>query len=291
MAKVKRAALRFPKSWMDFTIAQRTAFQRLGLYQEQIERLRQRLPYIRIDIEPPPPIGPVRERLMKLEALLHDAERALRELLEPFDTLQTGQHPATAPSKRTRAAQRAANAILSVTEDGEVLIDARDAVKAARLATELARKKLPAQSRSVVAWRAVGAIEAELQNGFREHWNAKGLGLVHRGGGNRPFTPFPAYPDNWHASRSGDFAEIVGICWEAAGSAADPDRAIRKHLNREAAIKRLEHERWKHYLGDDDPPVRKRGRRKKYSSARSRVAPGMVAAVRRGIRTSARKKS
>lgn len=260
MAKAKRAALRFPKGWPHFTAAQRAELQRLGLYAEQIERLRQRLPYIRMDIEPPPLIGPVRERIMKLEALLHKAGRALHELIEPFDALQAGQHPATPPSERTRTAQRARIVILDVAENAQILSDARDAFEAVQAAAAAARKKLPRQSRTVVAWRAVGAIEAELEHGFREHWNAKGYGLVHEGDDDKPHAPFPNYPDGWRASRSGAFAGIVGICWQAVGSDADHDRAIRRHLDRRAAIKRLEHERWKSFLGESEPPTRKRGR-------------------------------
>ncbi len=255
----------FPDGGPDFTVAQRIEFVRLGLFVEQIEQLRMCLRAIRTLIECAPPVGPVRKRMDATGKALEKASRLIRELIEPFETFQPGQPARTLPTARMRAAREVEARLLDVADDPEIMGHALDAIEAMRAAIKAANGKLPPQRRYRVPWSAVERVANGLLKGFIQHHNAEGRGLVRHGDELTPHASLPPY--ELSPSRSGAFAEIVAICWQAAGSTADPDRAIREYV--EFKVERAEKLRRQLFGDAYSPARRKRGRPTKVARNRT----------------------
>jgi hypothetical protein len=196
---------------LKFSAQQRDALVQLGLFPEQIELLEQLLPECAFAVRKQPP-------RTELDSKLQAIERPLMRAREAFATLRRQQSAAAGEALlRIRLVDPAP------LDDGARSGD--DALERAidRALTVLSiaqnPKRAGQQRHKRAALFPTGKIAAVLQEGFRRHYESNG---------SAP----PRY--TLRVSRSGEFREIVSICYEAIGEPdTDPDRAIRAYLERE----------------------------------------------------------
>jgi hypothetical protein len=190
----------------EFSRDQLEELKTLGLLPEQIEELKKRLVQIQWWLKPGTPIADIRGRWQGIAKPLLLAKRELTRMRD--SNLPEG----------VEAAVRLADA----AADHEVVEHLLKAIANFEEAIIAARAKLPAQRRSNSASAfPIRLIDKALLDGFTRHHPA-------------PMPPYLLSP-----SRSGPFARVAGICYQAAGRNVDPDRAIRKYLKEDDLRKAL----------------------------------------------------
>lgn len=194
----------WPPAKPKFSPAQLDILRNAGVEPEGIEELSARLQFIRIQIEPAQPIGPVRELLKELDQVLQKAETLIRGLIKPTEYSPLLEKAMIAGEAQFR--------LRDVSEDPDLFEKAQAAMVALRGTAKLALQKLPVQRRYQAPWMAVQTIEDGLLRGFIKHHHA-------------PMPPRTLLPE-----RYGRFKTVVETCWQAAGSNSDPEKAIRKFL-------------------------------------------------------------
>jgi hypothetical protein len=182
-----------------FTAKQRRSLQDLELLAEQIAELEIHLPLLHAVRRPPATMADVRSKLLA-------AKRQLGKIVSPS----------------SEAAREARTRILQA--DFEVFEFAEDSVQRAFDSVTAALGLLPTDQRrggGANPW-LIYRIEKALLDGFLKHHNPRYPQI-----GKRALPPY-----RLRTSRTGRFAEIAAICFEAAGFPPKdtPDKAIREHL-------------------------------------------------------------
>lgn len=202
---------RHPRFARTFTKAQRGDLARLGCTDAQVERLARILPAIaRYDAQGPS-LAAARAPLRKLAAEAHKAAAALRVVLDAHDEAtqesRTRLLQALAALQPARCEADPERTSLRKRHDGRE-VEARRllaAVQDVEQAAQHAIECMPtAQSRAVAHPFPVGLIAAALD------------------------VDGPQVPCS--ASAGSPFRRIASVCYQAAGVAREPVRAIREHL-------------------------------------------------------------
>ncbi|HTE40042.1 MAG TPA: hypothetical protein VK629_04385 [Steroidobacteraceae bacterium] len=177
----------------------------LGLHVEQIEELQKHLLHIKMYLEPFSTVTDIRARWRTVGKPLGVARRELVRMME----------------SKLADAMEAKFRLVDVAEDPDLIQSALKAIAAVEAAIGAASVKLPTQRRNHSASSLpIGIIDRALLRGFTRHF------------------PSPMPPYLLSASRSGVFAKVVSICYQAVGRDADPDRAIRNYV-KEVSLRNL----------------------------------------------------
>lgn len=203
----------FPWSFLEeadrkFSNQQRATLRRLELVPEQIALLEQILPECAFAVRKQPPKTDLRSKLRSIEKPLTEARKAL-------ETLRAGRSAAAGEALLsirlvdvTPFDDRAGNGDEALGRAIDQALNVLSVAQSLRRTGQQRHKK--------AALFPIGKLAGVLEVGFREH---------HERSGNVP----PRY--TLRVSRSGEFRDIVSICYEAIGLPnTDPDRAIRIYL-------------------------------------------------------------
>jgi hypothetical protein len=208
-----------PPVWPpSFTKPQLKLLKEEGLFEEQIEELQRMLPRLPLLAWPALPIGPVRERLKHLENNLAAVLVAIDEIQDPgrlIRNVPAGEKP----SPEVRAMLETYSRVMGDGSDPMLFRAAVSGIKPLLRATVNARIKLPKQRRRRAPSEAIRAIDGRLQVGHLRHF-APGW----------PHVPGESPPPEFtmRASLGGRFQRVAQICFDAIGSKADTERAIKQ---------------------------------------------------------------
>jgi hypothetical protein len=191
-----------------FTSSQRNELTKAGLLAAQINELENAaLPVAQAYLSKPPALQDVRDELQKLLTTMQDARDVMSRLLSP---------------KRAAATREVWNRVLLAEADMynsfECIEKALSAVTLAHAVVQRAKSDLPMEQRRhrTADPFPVARINKALLDGFvKEH------------GAGKKGPPRPRVS----ASPTSAFQGIVGICYDAMGRNADPERAIKAYIN------------------------------------------------------------
>jgi hypothetical protein len=207
----------------DFEDWQIAEMQRLGLFDEEIDELRRCLDRLRASLMPAQPIAPVRKLLGALREALDGAERALKPIANPYWERELDGEPFRRLSDTEKLRQLARACVLSSADSDPDSLDRAPALIASlALSVESALQRLPKQQRKRVCISEIRTIHLAWQRGFQSRvWTLDG-GL--RYGTQPPFRGVVARGD------SALFPQVAQFCFDAVGSLASVDGAIRAYL-------------------------------------------------------------
>ena len=215
------------RNGLDFEDWQIAEMQRLGLFDEEIDELRRCLSSLRASLMPAQPVAPVRKLLGTLRAALDGAERALRPIADPLWERESSGDAFRRLSDTEKLRQLARACVLSSAEVDPDSLDRAPAVLASLAeSVESALKRLPRQQRKRVCVSEIRTIHLAWQRGFQSRvWTLDGR---LRDGTQPPFRGQVARGD------SGLFPQVAQFCFDAVGSSASVDGAIRAYLRWDA---------------------------------------------------------
>lgn len=181
-----------------FSTTQKKQLLALGLLDEQVGELQRRLPQIKFLLEPGQTVTELRKKWAAIGRPLSQARREIARLSRSQDY----------------GCAEARFRLSDASENESLLEDALAAISDVESAIEAAKVKLPKQRRRNSASSfPISLIERALLDGFTRHHVA----------------PMPPYLIR--TSRSGVFADVVRICYQAVGRNVDPERAIRNYVS------------------------------------------------------------
>jgi hypothetical protein len=211
----------------DFNDQQIREMQRLGLFDEEIDELRQCLSSLHATLAPAQPVAPIRKILTGLRKALGSAERALRPVADPLWE-RDSTHAVLSPlSAKERVMQLARSCVLSSASVDPESLDGAPALLASLAGSvDAALRSLPKQQRKRVFIPGIRKIHAAWLRGHVSRvWTLDG-GL--RDGTQPPFLGIVTRGD------SGLFPQVAQYCFDAVGSSASVESAIRAYLKVEA---------------------------------------------------------
>lgn len=217
----------------DFTDLHIQALLDLGLLPDEIDELRRCLYSLEVKLRPAPSIGPIRAYLAVADKALQQAEQVLEPLSNPLGQRSTWKEMASTPSADERVALRVRDMVLNASPDPEILDRIIPALEILRTAIADAMDGLPTQQRQRVNIAAIRHIHNAWLRGHGKHvWDDDG----HLRHGKQP--PFLGV-----VTRAYDapFPQVAEFCFEAVGSNANVDGAIRAYL--QARAKRTREDR------------------------------------------------